>query len=103
MRRARVWCDCCDTSSKIELDDVTLMPELRAYRFRCPACATTVVRHAHPSVIYLLLEHTDEIRVEHITPPIIDKPTGPPIAAGEWVEAHQNLDAWIALQMGQQP
>lgn len=102
-RRARVWCDRCELTSKLRLDEVTLMPELRAYRFVCPGCATVVFRNAHPSVVYMLLEHADKINVDHVSPPVIDTSTGPPIAAGEWVEAHENLDAWIAIQLGSHP
>jgi hypothetical protein len=102
-RFARVFCDRCDTTSKLELHEVTLMPELRSYRFICPCCETRIVRLAHPSVVYMLLDYADAIIVEHVTPPAIDVVSGPPIAAGEWVEAHENLDAWIDIQLGSHP
>ena len=102
MAMARVYCD-CGFHSHIPTRAVTVLPELRAYRFVCPHCDRLTVRICHPSVVYALLDLVErgELAVAHVDPPQTEANVDlPPVRFGEWLEAHDNLDAWLAFQLG---
>ena len=100
VRRPLFRCDTCGTVSRIRTESVRVMPRLGQVRF-VPACGCIHVRTFPPRIMADLVDLAADgtTTLDDVAPPIIDCVDGPRITVAEALEAAEDFDRWLALQM----
>lgn len=94
--RIRASCDECG-DVELRVDDVVVRvcidDDAGSYVFRCPSCEMSIVKHAEPRVVELLVASGVEVAAWSMPAELSERPTGPAFTHDDLLDFHELLES----------
>jgi hypothetical protein len=94
--RIRASCDECG-DVELRVDDVVVRvcidDDAGSYVFRCPSCEMSIVKHAEPRVVELLVASGVEVTAWSMPAELSERPVGPAFTHDDLLDFHELLES----------